>query len=353
MSIAHPVLREPAYSKHKLATGGCLMIIAIFGLAPALIQPAAASEPTTETAEAQRYRLEIRRTTLSAALKDLAQQTSLQFARFSDIAPDSVIVGPLSGRYTREQALDLLLRGTGLTYRFVNGRTVAIVAVAASAPASARHSTLPPAHMKFSPPSAAPSVAPAAPQSNSKSQEQKSVSKKKGLLGRIAGFFALCGPLLAAGPAYCQNATADTGTDTLQEVVVTAERRAENVQTTPISVVAISGNDLRAASVNSINDLRSVAPDVTIQSGGSSSTINIRGIGIEPVGLAEAGVAVVRDGIPNVTDGNGTDMPFYDMADIEVLRGPQGTFSGDNSTGGAIIINSQNPNFRGTNGYVT
>src|SRR6185437_8855514 len=130
------------------------------------------------------------------------------------------------------------------------------------------HSTLAPSQNRSSPQVAAPSAAPAAPASNGKSQEQKSVSKKKGLLGRIAGFFALCGPLLAAGPAYCQNAPADTGNDTLQEVVVTAERRAENVQTTPISVVAISGNDLRAASVSNINDLRSVAPDVTIQSGG-------------------------------------------------------------------------------------
>ncbi len=183
----------------------------------------------------------------------------------------------------------------------------------------------------------------------------------RGLLARIAGTVVLSGAFISAGPAFGQAATDQTTTtqttgaaaDTLQEVVVTAERRAENVQTTPISVVAITGSDLASKSVASINDLQQVAPDVTIQSGGGTSAIQIRGIGIEPVGIAEAGVVVVRDGVPNITQGIGNDIPYYDMADVEVLRGPQGTFAGDNSTGGAIIINSQNPNFRGINGYVT
>ncbi len=177
--------------------------------------------------------------------------------------------------------------------------------------------------------------------------------------GWLAGLCVMFGALSAVGPAFGQSATDQTAaeqTDTvagapLQEVVVTAERRAENVQTTPISVVAVSGAELQAESVVSINSLTTVAPDVTIQSGNGSSAINIRGIGIEPVGLSEAGVAVVRDGIINATPGAGTDMPFYDIADVEVLRGPQGTFAGDNSTGGAVLINSANPNFRGVNGY--
>ncbi len=182
--------------------------------------------------------------------------------------------------------------------------------------------------------------------------------KTKGLHGRLAGLFVLSGALISAAPAIAQDATDQTtaqagaASDTLQEVVVTAERRAENVQTTPISVVAVTGDQLKAASVTNINDLTQVAPDLTIQSGGGSSAVQIRGIGIEPVGIAEAGVVVVRDGIPNITSGIGNDLPYYDMADVEVLRGPQGTFAGDNSTGGAIIINSQNPNFRGINGYI-
>jgi len=182
-----------------------------------------------------------------------------------------------------------------------------------------------------------------------------------GLLGQAAGLVALSSALISAGPAFGQGATDPGATaqtsasaDTLQEVVVTAERRAEDVQTTPISVVAVSGTDLQAASIVSVNDLQQVAPDLTVQSGNGSTLLNIRGIGITPVGADEVGgVVVVRDGVVNTTAGAGMGMPFYDIADVEVLRGPQGTFAGDNSTGGAIYINSQNPNFRGVNGYAT
>ncbi|HEX4049524.1 MAG TPA: TonB-dependent receptor [Steroidobacteraceae bacterium] len=181
-------------------------------------------------------------------------------------------------------------------------------------------------------------------------------------LGR-ASLFVLSGALISAGPAFGQSATdqattdqtatAQTSTDTLQEVVVTAERRAENVQTTPISVVAISGGDLQAQTVLNVNTLTQVAPDLTVQSAGNSSMLDIRGLGTEAVGIQVSGVVVTRDGIPNVTGGTGLNTPFYDIADVEVLRGPQGTFSGGNSTGGAVNINSQDPNFRGINGYVT
>ena len=181
--------------------------------------------------------------------------------------------------------------------------------------------------------------------------------RKKGLLGGIAGLCAVCGPLLAAGPAYSQDAAADTSADAstaqLQEVVVTAERRAENVQTTPISVVAVTGGDLQANSVLNVNTLVQVAPDLTVQSAGNSSMLDIRGLGTEAVGIQVSGVVVTRDGIPNVTGGTGLNTPFYDIADVEVLRGPQGTFSGGNSTGGAVNINSASPNFRGINGYIT
>ncbi len=370
MSIAHPVLRRPAYSKQKLATG-CLMIIAIFGLAPGLIHPAVASESTMETAEAQRYRFEIPRTTLSAALQDFARLTSLQFAHFSDVAPDTVIVGPLSGSYTSTQALDLLLRGTGLTFRFVNERTVAIVAIAGNARSSSSHSTLPPPFMKSAPQSAGPSVASAAPESNSKFREQKNVSKKKGLLRRIAGLFALCGPLIVAGPAFCQSATAQSGADqtsvdqtttgqtgaatggALQEVVVTAERRSTDIMTAPVSIVAVSGDQLQSSKIVDVNSLGQMAPSLLVVNSGLNSTADIRGVGNSNQGGNETpGVAMVRDGLPNMSEGVGENVPYYDIADVEVLRGPQGTFNEASSTGGAININSADPNFRGANGYV-
>ncbi len=199
---------------------------------------------------------------------------------------------------------------------------------------------------------------------------------KRGLSARTAGPLALCTLLIAATPAFSQGAggqsttdqtgqnatdqTAQSTTDqsgaatgTLQEVVVTAERRATNLQTTAISVVAVSGDQLQTAQVNDINSLNQVSPNLVVYTTGSTSTADIRGVGnSNQGGIEQPGVLIVRDGLPNTEEGAGENQPYYDIADVEVLRGPQGTFAGDNSTGGAIDINSASPNFRGTNGYI-
>ncbi|HTW75855.1 MAG TPA: TonB-dependent receptor [Steroidobacteraceae bacterium] len=190
-----------------------------------------------------------------------------------------------------------------------------------------------------------------------------------GFLGRSAGLFVLACALIAAGPAFGQSATnqtttgqtpadqtaqAGTATGALQEVVVTAERRAEDVQTTPISVVAVSGDQLQAQQITSVQSLQQIAPNLTVTNGGTTQYVNIRGIGYSPVGGdGQNGIAMVHDGLSNNEDGVGLNAPYFDIADVEVLRGPQGTFAGVNSTGGAIEVTSQDPNFRGVNGYAT
>ncbi len=189
--------------------------------------------------------------------------------------------------------------------------------------------------------------------------------KQQRLLGRLAGLFVLCGALTAVGPAFGQSEPAQTGTDQttaaqtgavtdqLQEVVVTAERRTTNIMTTPISVVAVSGAQLETSQVVDINSLGQVAPNLLVYNAGLSSTADIRGVGNSNQGGDETpGVAIIRDGLPNNTSGFGENIPYFDIADVEVLRGPQGTFTGSNSTGGAIDINSANPNFSGMNGYL-
>ncbi|MGH8256635.1 MAG: TonB-dependent receptor plug domain-containing protein, partial [Steroidobacteraceae bacterium] len=187
-----------------------------------------------------------------------------------------------------------------------------------------------------------------------------------GLLGRLAGAVALSSALISVAPAFAQSATDQTTADqttaaqpvaatgALQEVVVTAERRAEDVQTTPISVVAVSGNQLQAQQITTVQSLQQIAPNLTVTNGGTTQYVNIRGIGYSPVGGdGQNGIAMVHDGLSNNEDGVGLNTPYFDIADVEVLRGPQGTFAGVNSTGGAVEVTSQNPNFRGVNGYAT
>ncbi len=188
--------------------------------------------------------------------------------------------------------------------------------------------------------------------------------KKRGF-GRAAGLLAFCAPLIATAPAFSQDATAQTTTDqtttaqtaasadTLQEVVVTAERRATDIMSTPISVVAVSGDQLQTSKVTDINSLGQVASNLVIYTTGASSTADIRGVGnSNQGGIEQPGIVIIKDGLPNISEGAGANVPYFDIADVEVLRGPQGTFSGDNSTGGAITITSANPNFRGINGSI-
>jgi iron complex outermembrane receptor protein len=139
----------------------------------------------------------------------------------------------------------------------------------------------------------------------------------------------------------------------VETVVVTAERRTENLQTTPISADVISGDDLQAKGVLKVDDLQFVSPAVTIDNFGQGIDFNIRGIGKgEHNSQTFTGVITYRDGVPTFP-GYITEEPYYDIASVEILRGPQGTFVGQNATGGAVFANSNNPQIGGGyDGYV-
>src|SRR5947209_4198499 len=85
------------------------------------------SLPTGAQAAVTHYELNIPRQPLDQALKEFARQTGLQIARFSDVTHGAVETGPVVGNYTSEEALGSLLAGSGLTYRVLNSRTIAIV----------------------------------------------------------------------------------------------------------------------------------------------------------------------------------------------------------------------------------
>jgi iron complex outermembrane receptor protein len=153
----------------------------------------------------------------------------------------------------------------------------------------------------------------------------------------------------AGGNQTAQNAAQS---NTLQEVVVTAERRATDVQSTPIAVTAVSGDQLQSLHLSTISDLQTTVPSFqSNDQGGFFNSINIRGMGnsaITPV--IATGVAVFRDSLL-MSETIAEDEPLFDIADTEVLEGPQGTLVGASSTAGAVEINSANPNFNGVNGY--
>ncbi len=135
----------------------------------------------------------------------------------------------------------------------------------------------------------------------------------------------------------------------LEEIVVTARRRAESLQDTPIAVSAFSGRDLEQKSLNNLMDIAGFAPNVSVSAGASSgggsnsSSIYIRGVGqTEFLATSDPGVGIYVDGI-YLPRSVGSVLDLLDLERVEVLRGPQGTLFGKNTIGGAINVVSTRP----------
>jgi iron complex outermembrane receptor protein len=149
--------------------------------------------------------------------------------------------------------------------------------------------------------------------------------------------------LMGSMAAAAETEPADQSGAGLAEIVVTAQKRSENIQNVPISVVAVSASTLANAHITSVGQLSAVVPSLTI--GQQTDVLNIfmRGIGNPSTNIGqESSVAVYIDGVyyprlpPALLELNNIDH-------IEVLKGPQGTLFGRNATGGLIQIITADP----------
>lgn len=137
-----------------------------------------------------------------------------------------------------------------------------------------------------------------------------------------------------------------------ENVVITAERRVQNLQDVPIAATVLNATALAERGVDNIADLQQVAPSVAISTVNRSVFVNIRGVGIAlSAPTSNPGIAYYIDGqlIPHEQF---IGQSFFDIGQIEVLRGPQGTLTGQNSTGGAIYVRTPEPEFGEYSGYV-
>ena len=178
---------------------------------------------------------------------------------------------------------------------------------------------------------------------------------KSAFLGDTMKIKVLClgASLVALG--YCGAAAAQTASpppgvnsgDTLTEVVVTAERRHTDLQNTPISATVLSGTALADMGVTTVDQLQFATPGATIDNFGQGIDFNIRGIGkAEHNSQTTVGVVTYRDGV-GTFPGYFQEEPYYDVASVEILRGPQGTFGGQNATGGAVFVTTNDPVING------
>ena len=154
----------------------------------------------------------------------------------------------------------------------------------------------------------------------------------------VLGVAAAIGALTAVPTAQAQEQE-EGASGVLEEIMVTARRREENLQDVPAAVTAFSNADLELRGASDITEIAQQAPSVTLEpSRATNSTLTafIRGIGQQdPLAGFEQGVALYIDDI-YVARPQGALLDIYDVERIEVLRGPQGTLYGRNAVGGAI-----------------
>jgi iron complex outermembrane receptor protein len=162
------------------------------------------------------------------------------------------------------------------------------------------------------------------------------------ILGSVAPCFAFHTYALAATPAG-----AAEHTDSLAEVVVTAQRRQENVQHTALAITALRGDSLAKQGVQDITNLTAHTPNLQIAAdSGGETLLAIRGVGSTDINEeGDPAVALNLDGV-YISRNSSMSGLFYDINRIEVLRGPQGTLYGRSATAGAINVISNEPVFK-------
>jgi iron complex outermembrane receptor protein len=154
----------------------------------------------------------------------------------------------------------------------------------------------------------------------------------------------------AAQPAVAPTEASRPDDGGLSDIVVTARRFAENLQDTPVSVTALGGDDLREASISNLTDLQTRTPGLQVApppNGALSAIISIRGIlSNEIAPNYDPSVGIYVDGVYVGNTVGALIDNFVDINRVEVLRGPQGTLYGRNTTGGAYNIYTEVPTAR-------
>jgi iron complex outermembrane recepter protein len=250
---------------------------------------------------------------LAPALKMLAEERNVQVVYRSELVSDQK-TGGAAGVLTFEEALTQLLNGTGLTFRYLDDKAITIVPrVTGSSPSAQDSSAI--------------ALAPAAPGSTGKLRLAQGEQVK------------------AAAAMTAEEQGGGSSPLKLEEVLVTAQKRPERLIDVPISIVAVTAEEIEKRKVTSLDDLSLVAPGLSIKSNGSyTRSIAIRGVNNSVGGSNLIGVYLDEMPASSVTPGFQLDLRTYDLERVEVLRGPQGTLYGEGSVGGTVRFITRNPN---------
>lgn len=182
--------------------------------------------------------------------------------------------------------------------------------------------------------------------------------KRAEIVGATFASMMLAGTIAGAAESPSGSESPQTPADTdnsnvLQQIVVTAERRSETLQKSSVALQVLSAEDLARNGIVGPTDLTLAVPGMVVGAGGPDPQYYIRGVGdLSAIALSNPAIATNLDGVyvarPAATNAN-----FYDLARVEVLKGPQGTLYGRNASGGAINVISNRPVLDDTGGYLT
>ena len=165
--------------------------------------------------------------------------------------------------------------------------------------------------------------------------KRHSVRKIGGVLASAA---CICGYSNMAVAQTASSNVVDPPASGVEDIIVTAERRSSSLQSTPLAISALSGDELQTRQITDIQSLARALPSVDFGAISGQARIAIRGIGFDSLAFgSEARVAYHVDGV-YLSRPASIGATFFDIERTEVLRGPQGTLYGRNATGGAINV---------------
>jgi iron complex outermembrane recepter protein len=279
---------------------------------------------------------------LGPALTTLAKEFDFQVLYRTEIVGKLRTDGA-TGTLTATEALDHVLSGTGLTYRYLDDKTVTIVTASGTSQAAAS----------------------APPDTNDDSSGASSPTKEGG--GSSSGDFRLAQENQGSAPGSSMVGTANQNSTIAQpsgpaltEIIVTAQKRAENIQDVPAAITAITGESIQQQGITQFSDYMALVPSLEQNSNGAPGhgTVLLRGLSTGSQQTA-ATVAYLIDDVPFTASGSQAiaalitpDPDLSDIERIEVLKGPQGTLYGASSIGGLIKIVSKSPDLQNFSGSV-
>jgi hypothetical protein len=233
-----------------------------------------------------------------------------------------------NGNLLLDDALQQLLNGTGLTYRYIDDATISILPLTASP-------------ISFSSPDGGTTAHGDIPR-----LDQATVASVSTSGGNVWDRFRMAQADGGSSSSAASQPSAAAGISPtgLEEVIVTARRREENLQSVPVSISVADPKNFVSQGVRSATDLQMVVPGLKYATGGSSFngddvTFTIRGQAVTPATTALAVIPYFSDvPLQALTTGQ-----MFDIAAVQVLRGPQGTLFGRVTDGGAILLNPVKP----------